>query len=110
MKKKSTQTPSLDDCLDDLSQIIKELREMKSRQTTEAEEMAKVNQILKEDGYSESDMFFAQALNVVTNRTRRRAFLDLETKTRADELRECLLGHYDFKVQVIETKATPAGL
>ncbi|KAF8666528.1 hypothetical protein HU200_053645 [Digitaria exilis] len=73
-------TPSLDDCLEDISHIIRESRDQKARLTTEAEEMATVNKILKEDGFNESDLFFAQALNVCTNRTRRRAFLDLETK------------------------------
>jgi len=42
--------------------------------------MAQVNQILKQDGYSESDVVFAQALNLCNSRLRRRAFLDLETK------------------------------
>ncbi|KAL6659119.1 hypothetical protein ACP70R_003159 [Stipagrostis hirtigluma subsp. patula] len=69
-----------DDCLDNLSDIIKDLKERMSRRTTEAEEMAKVRQILKEDGYSESDLFFAQALSLCTNRLHRRNFLDLETK------------------------------
>ncbi|TVU00187.1 hypothetical protein EJB05_54402, partial [Eragrostis curvula] len=55
MKKKSSQTPSLDECLDNLAHIIKESREQKPRHITEAEEMAKVNKILKEDGFSESD-------------------------------------------------------
>jgi len=78
--KKSSRTPTLDDCLDDLSDIIKDARGNKTRQATDAKEIAQVNQILKQDGYSESDVVFAQALNLCNNRLRRRAFLDLETK------------------------------
>jgi len=80
LKKKSSQTPSLDDCLEDLDNIIKDAKERKSRHITEAEEMAQVNQILKEDGYNESDLFFAQALSLCTHRLHRRAFLGLLTK------------------------------
>ena len=80
IKKKSSQTPSLDDCLEDLDNIIKDAKERKSRHITEAEEIAQVNQILKEDGYNESDLFFAQALSLCTHRLHRRAFLGLVTK------------------------------
>ena len=57
--KKSSRTPTLDDCLDDLSNIIKDTRAHKAHQVIDAEEMAQVNQILKQDGYSESDVVFA---------------------------------------------------
>ncbi|KAG2656740.1 hypothetical protein PVAP13_1KG103954, partial [Panicum virgatum] len=80
IKKKSTKTPSLDESLDALDSIIKDASECKSRRIIEAEEMAKVHQILKEDGYSESDIFFAQAVNLCTDRLHRRAFLNMETK------------------------------
>ena len=56
--KKSSRTPTLDDRLDDLSDIIRDTRAHK----------AQVNQILKQDGYSESDVVFAQALNLCNNR------------------------------------------
>ena len=78
--KKSSKTPSINDCLDDLSHIIREARSSKARQATDAEELSQVNQILKQDGYSESDVVFAQAVNLCNNGLRRRAFLDLETK------------------------------
>ena len=78
--KKSSRTPTLDDCLDDLSDIIRNTRAHKACQAVDAEEMAQVNQILKQDGYSKSDVVFAQALNLCNNKLRRRAFLDLETK------------------------------
>lgn len=80
IKKKSTKTPSLDESLDALDSIIKDASECKSRRIIEAEEMAKVHQILKEDGYSESDIFFAQAVNLCADRLHRRAFLNMETK------------------------------
>ena len=80
IKNKSSQPPSLNDCLGDLDNILKDAKERKSRCITESEEMAQVNQILKEDGYNESDLFFAQALNLCTHRLHRRAFLDLLTK------------------------------
>ncbi|KAG2634426.1 hypothetical protein PVAP13_2NG257500 [Panicum virgatum] len=76
IKKKSSTTPSLDA----LDGILKDVNERKSRRMAEAEEMAQVNQILNEDGYSESDVFFAQALNLCTHRLHCRAFLDLKTK------------------------------
>ena len=76
IKKKSSTTPSLDA----LDGILKDVNERKSRRMAEAEEMAQVNQILNEDGYSESDVFLAQALNLCTHRLHRRAFLDLKTK------------------------------
>ncbi|CAD6234673.1 unnamed protein product [Miscanthus lutarioriparius] len=57
--KKSSRTPTLDDCLDDLSNIIKDTRAHKAHQVTDAEEMAQVNQILKQDGYNKSDVVFA---------------------------------------------------
>jgi len=78
--KKSSKTPTLDECLDDLSDIIRDTRAHKAHQATDAKEMAQVNQILKQDGYNESDAVFAQALNLCNNRLCRRAFLDLETK------------------------------
>jgi len=43
IKKKSSKIPSLDDCLDDLNDILTDARERKSRRITEANEMAKVN-------------------------------------------------------------------
>ncbi|CAD6334595.1 unnamed protein product [Miscanthus lutarioriparius] len=78
--KKSSKTPSIDDCLEDLSHIIREARSQKSRQATDAEELSQVHQILKQDGYSETDVVFAQTLKLCNNRLRRRAFLNLETK------------------------------
>ena len=78
--KKSSKTPSVDDCLEDLSHIIREARSQKARQGTYAEELAQVHQILLQDGYNETDVVFTQTLNLCNNRLRRRAFLNLETK------------------------------
>ena len=80
IKKKSTKTPSLDESLDTLDGILKDVSELKSHCMTEVEEMAQVNHILNEDGYSESDQFFAQALNLCTHKLHHRGFLDLKTK------------------------------
>ena len=78
--KKSSKTPSIEDCLEDLGHIIREARSQKARQGTDAEELAQVHEILLQDGCSETDVVFAQALNLCNNRLHRRAFLDLETK------------------------------
>ena len=78
--KKSSKTPSIDDCLEDLSHIIREARSQKARQAIDAEELSQLHQILKQDGYSETDVVFAQTLNLCNNRLRRWAFLNLETK------------------------------
>ncbi|KAL6657847.1 hypothetical protein ACP70R_005627 [Stipagrostis hirtigluma subsp. patula] len=80
LKKKTTASVSLDDCLEDISDIIKGSRERKTRRATEAEEIAKVKQILKEDGYSESDELYVEALTVCTDRLHRAIFLDFESK------------------------------
>ncbi|CAO2201908.1 unnamed protein product [Urochloa humidicola] len=79
VKKKSTHTHSLDDCLDDLNEVIADTRR-KSGRIIDAEEMLQVNQLLTEDGYSEADPYFPKALNVCRDRIQRRAFLDLKTK------------------------------
>ena len=41
--KKSSKTPSIDDCLEDLSHIIREARSQKAHQSTDAEELAQVH-------------------------------------------------------------------
>jgi len=69
--KKSSKTPSIDDCLDDLSHIIREARSQKARQAINVEELSQVNHILKQDGYNETDVVFAQTLNLCNNRLRR---------------------------------------
>jgi len=78
--KKSSKTPSIDDCLEDLSHIIREARSQKAHQGTDAEELAQVHQILLQDGYSEAGVVFVQALNLCNNRLRRRAFHNMKTK------------------------------
>ena len=78
--KKSSKTPSVDDCLEDLSHIIREARSQKARQGTYAEELAQVHQILLQDGYNETDVVFMQTLNLCNNRLYRRAFLNMKTK------------------------------
>ncbi|CAN6302247.1 unnamed protein product [Urochloa humidicola] len=78
-RKKSSQTPSIDDCIESISEYMKDGRSRMSRQII-ADEMARVHNILKEDGYTESDPFFVQALFVCGTTAQRRAFLDMTTK------------------------------
>ena len=78
--KKSSKTPSIDDCLEDLSHIIREARSQKAHQGIDAEELAQVLEILLQDGCSETDVVFAQTLNLFNNRLRRWAFLNMKTK------------------------------
>ena len=78
--KKSTKTPSINDCLEDLSHIIREARSQKARQAIDAEELAQVHEILLQDGCSETDVVFMQTLNLCNNRLYRRAFLNMKTK------------------------------
>ena len=77
---KSSKTPSIKDCLEDLGHIIREARSQKPRQGIDAEELAQVHEILLQDGCSETDVVFAQALNLCNNRLHRRAFLNMKTK------------------------------
>ena len=69
--KKSSQTPSVEDCLEDLGHIIREARSQKARQSTDAQELAQVHEILLQDGISETDVVFVQALNLCNNRLHR---------------------------------------
>ncbi|RLN12079.1 hypothetical protein C2845_PM09G03740 [Panicum miliaceum] len=79
-RKKSSQTPSIDDCVQDLDDIVRDNRERKTQRIADDEEIARVNRILKEDGYREREEFFVKALNVCRDRLQRRAFLDMESK------------------------------
>ena len=69
--KKSSKTPSVDDCLEDLSHIIREARSQKARHNTDAQELAQVHEILLQDGISKTDVVFVQALNLCNNRLHR---------------------------------------
>jgi len=77
---KSSKTPSIKDCLEDLGHIIREARSQKAHQGIDAEELAQVLEILLQDGCSETDVVFAQTLNLFNNRLRRWAFLNMKTK------------------------------
>uniref|UniRef100_A0A0D9UXW0 Uncharacterized protein n=1 Tax=Leersia perrieri TaxID=77586 RepID=A0A0D9UXW0_9ORYZ len=58
--KKSSKTPSLDDCIQDLDTLVRDYKRHKSSRDIENEEMAKLHQILREDGFSESDLICYQ--------------------------------------------------
>ena len=78
--KKSSQTPSVEECLEDLGQFIREARSQKARRNTDAQELAQVQDILIQDGISEADAVFMQALNLCRDRLRRQGFLKMKSK------------------------------
>ena len=78
--KKSTQTPSIEECLEDLGQFLREARYQKARRNIDAQELAQVQDILIQDGISEADVVFVQALNLCRDRLRRQGFLKMKSK------------------------------
>ena len=76
----SKKSASIDDCLNDLTDIIKDHKLQKARTSKQEEEMDKVKKILKEDGLLESDAMFAHALIICRNTLHRRNLLTMETK------------------------------
>ena len=76
----SKKTVFIDECLNDLTQIIKNHTQQKAGSSKHDDEMAKVKQILKQDGLPESDPAFAHALVVFKNTVDRRNFLSMEMK------------------------------
>jgi len=78
--KKSSQTPSVEECLEDLGHFLREARSQKARHKTDAQELAQVQNILLQDGISEADEVFVQALNLCRDRLSRQGFLDMESK------------------------------
>lgn len=79
-RKKSSKTTSLDDCIQDLDTLVQDYKRRKSSRELENEEMAKVHKILREDGFSESDLYFAQATNLCTDKMHRSSFLNFQSK------------------------------
>jgi len=67
-------------CLEDLSDIIKDHRKQKALTSMHEEQMDKIVKILKEDGLRDSDPMYAQALILCKNTLDRRNFLSMETK------------------------------
>jgi len=78
--KKSSQTPSVEECLKDLGQFLREARSQKARRNNDAREMTQVQDILRQDGISEADEVFVQALNLCRDRLSHQGFLDMESK------------------------------
>ena len=76
----SKKTVSIEECLEDLTQFIKNQQQQKAGSSKHEEEMAKVKQLMKQDGVAESDPAFAHALVVFKNTVDRRNFLAMETK------------------------------
>ena len=76
----SKKSASIDECLNDLTDFIKDYKLQKARISKQEEEMDKVKKILKEDGLLESDAMFAHALIICTNTLQRRNFRSMKTK------------------------------
>lgn len=89
---------SIENCHDELSDVIKDHRKAGGHRSSDDDEMARVHQILKEDGLSESDVVYAQICCLCTQRPHRKTFLLLQTREGrlnwakvAWELRCCLV-------------------
>ena len=78
--KKSSQTLSVEECLEDLGQFLREARSQKARRNNDARELAQVQDILRQDGISEADEVFVQALELCRDRLRRQGFLKMKSK------------------------------
>ncbi|WVZ75374.1 LOW QUALITY PROTEIN: hypothetical protein U9M48_023430, partial [Paspalum notatum var. saurae] len=70
-RKKSTRTTSLEDVVQDLDIIVKDYKRHKTSRDIENEEMARVHQILREDGFNESDLYYIQATHLCTDKMHR---------------------------------------
>ena len=77
---RSKKSASIDECLNDITDLIKDHKIQKARKNKQEEEMDKVVKIMKEDGLEESDVVYAKALIICTNTLHRRNFLSMETK------------------------------
>jgi hypothetical protein len=67
VKKKSTKPVSVDDCISSYHSLLqKTLEEKTNKKSEEDEETARIRQLLLH-GYSESDLYFHQALAVCTD-------------------------------------------
>jgi hypothetical protein len=81
VKKKSSKSTSVDDCIASYQSLLQQtLQEKTKKKCAEEEETARIRQLLVEDGYSESDLYFHQALAVCTNTQHRREILRMTTK------------------------------
>jgi hypothetical protein len=78
VKKKSTKSVSVDDCISSYHILLqKTLEEKTNKKFEEEEETARIRQLLLEDGYSESDMYFHQALALCKDQHHRREVLSM---------------------------------
>jgi hypothetical protein len=76
----SKKSASVDDCLNDLTDIIKDHKLQQACINKMDEEMEKVKKMLKEDGFQEYDDLFTQAIILYTNTVYRRTYLGMDTK------------------------------
>ena len=77
---RSKKSASIDECLNDLTDIIKDHKLQKAHMSKQEEEMDKVVKIIKEDGVEETDDVYTQALIICKDTLDRRNFLSMETK------------------------------
>jgi hypothetical protein len=76
VKKKSSKSVLVDDCISSYHSLLqKTLEERTNKKSEEDEETARIRQLLLEDGYSESDLYFHQALVVCQDPHHRREVL-----------------------------------
>ena len=76
----SKKSASIDECLNDITDLIKDHKIQKARKNKQEEEMDKVVKIMKEDDLEESDDVYTQALIICKDTLDRRNFLTMETK------------------------------
>jgi iron-sulfur cluster repair protein YtfE (RIC family) len=61
-RKKSSKTQSINETLDDLSDVIRKVNKCHGPGDSYEEEIAQVKQILEDNGYNEEDVVFMQVL------------------------------------------------
>ena len=77
---RSKKSASIDECLNDITDLIKDHKIQKARKNKQEEEMDKVVKIMKDDGVEEIDDVYTQALIICKDTLDRRNFLSMETK------------------------------
>jgi len=76
----SKKSASIDECLNNITDLIKDHKIQKARTNKQEEEMDKVVKIMKDDGVEEIDDVYTQALIICKDTLDRRNFLSMETK------------------------------
>lgn len=77
---RSKKSASIDECLNDITGLIKDHKIQKARTNKQEDEMEKVVKILKDDGVEGTDDVYIQALIICKDILDRRNFLSMKTK------------------------------